>query len=323
MRSIVVSQRGGPDTLALTEVPAPRPGPGEVLVDVTAAGVNFLDIYYRTGFYDKPLPFTPGVEGCGTVAAVGTGVRGFAAGDRVAWAQGAGSYAEQIVIPAERAVVVPDVLSDEEAATGLLHGMAARYLTTATYRVSPGDIVLVQGGTGGMRLLVAQLAKAKGAVVLVTVADDQGARVAQSAGADAVICPPAQDVVAEVRKLTSGAGVNVVYDGLGRVSFNASLACLRRRGTLVIMAELTGPVPPIDPKRLTAGSFFVTRPILRHHIERRAELTASAREVFAWIHDRTLRPLAGGSYPLEKAADAHRELEARRDTGKPLIRPGN
>jgi NADPH2:quinone reductase len=305
----------------MVEVPAPRPGPGEIVVDVTAAGVNFLDIYFRTGHYEKPMPFTPGIEGCGAINAIGNGVRGFSVGDRVAWAQCNGSYAEQIVMQAAQAVVVPDTISDEMAAAGLLHGMAARYLTTSTYKVGPGDTVLVQGGTGGMRLLVVQLAKSKGARVFVTTARKDLAQLAFASGADAVISYARQNVAAEVRRLTDGEGVDVVYDGLGRVTFDASLACLRPRGTLVIMSELTGPVPPIDPARLTTGSFFLTRPVLGHHIERREDLEASARDVFTWIRDGTLSVRTGQLHPLQNAPDAHRELEARRDTGKPVLLP--
>ncbi len=305
----------------MADVPAPRPGPGEIAVDVTAAGVNFLDVYHRTGYHQKPLPFTPGVDGCGTVAAIGPGVSGRIVGDRVGWVLHTGAYAERMVIQADRAVPVPCSVPDDVAAAGLMHGMAARYLTTSTYQVGPDDTILVHASTGGMRLLVAQLAKARGARVIATVGDAIGARLAREAGADAVIFHREQDVVAETRRLTLGTGVDVVYDGLGQLMFKTSLACLRPRGTLVLMAELTGRVAPFDPALLTAGSFFFTRPVLSHHIAHRDELEAAARDVFAWLGDGTLRPRIGRRYLLDDAAAAHQDLEARRDTGKPVILP--
>jgi NADPH:quinone reductase len=321
MRAVMVSERGGPETLTVVNVSAPRPGPGEVAVDVSAAGVNFLDIYYRTGYYQKPLPFTPGVEGCGVITALGLGVSGLAVGDRVGWVLHTGAYAEQMVILAERVVPVPAALPDDLVAGGLMHGMAARYLTAATYRVGPGDTVLVHAAAGGMRLLVAQLAKARGARVFATAAGPVGARFARDAGAEEVLEYREQDVAAEIRRLTGGTGVDVVYDGLGKITFETSLACLRPRGTLVLMAEMSGRVPPVDPALLTAGSFFFTRPVLTHHVARRDELEAAAREVFGWLGDGTLRPRLGRRYPLHDAVDAHRALETRRDSGKPVILP--
>ncbi|MBV9451286.1 MAG: quinone oxidoreductase [Streptosporangiaceae bacterium] len=321
MRAVVVSERGGPESLAVVDLPTPRPGPGEVVVDVTAAGVNFLDVYQRTGYYQKPLPFTPGVEGCGLVAAIGPGVNGVGVGDRVGWVLHTGAYAERMVILAERLVPVPAELPDTVAAAGLMHGMAARYLTTSTYQVGTSDTVLVHAATGGMRLLVAQLAKMKGARVIATAATAELARSAWDAGADAVLLPREQDIPAQARRLTGGAGVDVVYDGIGRVSFSTSLACLRPRGTLVLMAELSGRVPAIDPSLLTVGSFFLTRPVLTHHVARRHELEAAARDVLTWLGDGTLTPRMGRKYPLEEAAAAHRDLEARRDSGKPVILP--
>jgi NADPH2:quinone reductase len=321
MRAIVVSRRGGPETLAVVDIPAPRPGPGEIAVDVTAAGVNFLDVYHRTGHYEKPLPFTPGVDGCGIVAALGPGVSGLAIGDRVGWVLHTGAYAERMVILAERAVPVPAAVPDDVVAAGLMHGMSARYLTTSTYPVGPGDTVLVHAPTGGMRLLVAQLAKVKGARVIATVGDEARARIARDAGADAVLFRREQDIAAETRRLTAGAGVDVVYDSLGQMMFKTSLACLRPRGTLVLMAELTGPVAPFDPALLTAGSFFFTRPVLAHHIARSHELEAAAREAFTWLGDGTLTARMGRKYPLEGASVAHEDLEARRANGKPIILP--
>jgi NADPH2:quinone reductase len=321
MRAVVVSRRGGPETLALVDIPAPDPGPGEVAVDVTAAGVNFLDIYYRTGYYEKPLPFTPGVEGCGVIAGTGPGVTGLAVGDRVGWVLHTGAYAERMVIPAERVVPVPAAVPDDLVAAGLLHGMSARYLTAASYPVGAGDTVLVLAATGGMRLLVLQLAKLKGARVIATSASPEGTRTARAAGADWVLFPRKHDIAAEARRLTGGAGVDVVYDAVGQASFTTSLACLRPRGTFVLMAEMSGRVKPFDPALLTAGSFLFTRPVLMHHVARRDELEAAAHDVFTWLGDGTLTPRMGRRYPLEEAAAAHRDLEARRDTGKPLVLP--
>jgi NADPH:quinone reductase len=321
MRAIVVSRRGGPEVLAVAETAAPRPGPGEIVADVAAAGVNFLDIYHRTGHYQKALPFTPGVEGCGTVVATGPGVTEVAAGDRVCWVLHPGSYAEQIVIPTSRVVRIPDAAPNVAVAAGLLHGMAARYLTTSTYQVGPGDTVLVQAATGGMRLLVAQLAKARGARVIATVGTPGEMPVARAAGADDVLCYQHRDLAAQVRQLTGGAGVDVVYEALGRAGVEVGLACLRPRGTLAMITELSGPVTALDPAKLSAGSFFFTRPVLAHHVSRRRDLEESVGDVVRWLSDGTLRPRIGRCYPLSDSASAHRALEERRDTGKPVIQP--
>lgn len=321
MRAVVVAERGGPDKLAIVDLPTPRPGPGEVTVDVTAAGVNFLDVYQRTGYYQKPLPFTPGVEGCGVVVAAGAGVTGLSAGDRVAWVLHTGAYAERMVILAERVVPVPAALPDELVAAGVMHGMAARYLTASTYRVRAGDTVLVHAASGGMRLLVAQLAATRGARVIATAGGPEGARFARDAGAGVVLSARDHDIVAEVRRLTAGTGADVVYDAVGQATFQTSLACLRPRGTLVLMGEMSGRVPPVDPALLTAGSIFFTRPVLTHHVTLRHDLEAAALDVFGWLGDGTLRPRIGRQYPLKDAAAAHQVLELRRDSGKPVLLP--
>lgn len=321
MRAVVVSRHGGPEVLAVDEVPAPRAGPGEVVVDVTAAGVNYLDIHHRTGHYEKPLPFTPGIDGCGVVATVGPGVRGIAPGDRVGWVLHTGGYAEQMVIPAERVVPVPETVPDDVAAAGLMHSMAARYLTSSTYDVGSADTILVHLATSGMRLLVAQLAAKKGARVIATAAAPDAIQLLRDAGADAVLNYREQHIVSEVRRLTAGEGVSVVYDGVGRATFRASLACLRPRGTLVIMAEISGRVAPVDPALLTARSVFLTRPVLTHHITSRDELAAAARDVGRWLGDGTLIARIGRPYSLDDAAEAHRDLASRRDRGKPIIVP--
>ena len=319
MRAIVVERRGGPETLTLTAVPAPRPGPGELLVRVTAAGVNYLDVFHRTGHYDKPLPFIPGIDGCGVVTGTGPGAAGFGIGDRVAWVMQPGSYAEQVALPAERAVTPPAGVSDTTAAAGLMHGLAARYLTEQTYPVGPGTTVLVRGAGAGMRLLVTQLAVAKGARVIAVVVP-RDARLAREAGAEVITGLPPDRVTARVQELTSRAGVDVIYDGVGAAAFTSNLACLRPRGLLAVIAELSGAIPPFDPALLTAGSFYFTRPVLGHHIWRRQDLETGARDVFRWLSDGTLRPRLDQCYPLADADDAHRALE-QRHTGKPVLLP--
>lgn len=321
MRAIVVPHPGGPETLAVMDVPSPRPGPGEVLVNVAAAGVNYLDIYHRTGHYVKPTPFTPGIEGTGTVLALGAGVSSLSVGDRVAWVYSHSSYAEQAVVLARQAVRVPDAIPDRLAAAGLLHGLSARYLTSMTYPVGPADTVLVQGGGGGARRLVVQLAKARGARVIATVPGPRQAEYAASAGADLVLDYTEQDIAREVRRFTDGIGADVVYDGVGRITFDSSLASLRTRGTLALMSELSGPIAPLDPARLTAGSFMFTRPVLPHFIDGHDQLEAGAQDVFAWIRNGTLDVRLGKTYSLDEAAAAHKILETKTDTGKPVIAP--
>ena len=322
MRAIRVATNGGPEVLELGEVEAPEPGPGQLRVDVAAAGVNFIDTYQRSGLYSMQLPFTPGSEGAGEIVAVGPDVDGFAVGERVAWAMTPGSYAEKALVPASSAVKVPDGVADDIAAAAMLQGMTAHYLINSTHEVTTGETVLVHAAAGGMGLLLTQLIKSRGGNVIGTVSTEEKERLAREAGADEVIRYTEADVAAEVSDLTDGRGVDVVYDGVGKSTFEASLASLRPRGTLALFGASSGPVPPIDPQRLNSGgSLFLTRPSLGHHLLNREELDWRAGDVFNWITSRTINIRIGGTYPLADARKAHEDLEGRRTTGKLLILP--
>jgi NADPH2:quinone reductase len=309
VRAIVVTGSGGPEVLELREVDPPAPGPGELLVDVALAGVNFRDIYERRGGYGTPLPVVAGIEGTGRVAALGDGVTGVAVGDRVAWNNAQGSYAEQVVLPATRAVPVPQGVADELACAALLQGMTAHYLTGATYAVQPGDEVLVHAAAGGAGRLVVQMAKLRGVRVTATTSGGEKAELARSAGADEVI---GYDEVPEGRFV-------VVYDGVGAATFDRSLAGLRPLGMLVLYGAASGPVPPFEIMRLNVGSTFLTRPTLVHYVATREELLHRSGEVYAWIADGSLDVRIGATYPLENARSAQEDLESRRTTGKLLL----
>jgi NADPH:quinone reductase len=320
MRAIVISRNGGPEVLELAECEDPVPEPGEVLIDLAASGVNYIDVYYRTGAYPQPTPFVPGVEGAGTVAAVGAGVTGVSAGDRVAWQGVQGGYAQRAVVPADRTVPVPDGVSLEDAAASLLQGMTAHYLTHSTYAVQPGDTMLVHAAAGGMGLLLTQVAKLLGARVIGTVSTPEKERLAREAGADEIV--GYDDFPSEVRRLTKGEGVAAVYDGVGAATFDASLASLAIRGTLALFGAASGPVPPFDPQRLkAAGSVFLTRPVLAHHTLTRDELLERASAVHGWVASGRLRLHIGHRYDLAGARTAHEDLEGRRTTGKLLLLP--
>ncbi|WP_305094976.1 quinone oxidoreductase [Prescottella sp. R16] len=321
MRAIVVSHTGGPDVLTPSEIPAPRPGAGDLLVETEAIGVNFIDTYIRTGIYARDLPYIPGDEGTGVVTALGADVTGFAVGDRVAWAAAPGSYAEQVLVPADVAVPVPDGVAPEQAASALLQGMTAHYLIESAYAAQPGDTVLVHAGAGGVGLLLTQLAAAKGVRVITTVSTDEKEQLSREAGAWQVL-RYGDDLADRVRALTGGEGVAAVYDGVGKDTFDASLASLRIRGTLVLFGAASGPVPPFDLQRLNAGgSLFVTRPTLAHYVRDREELTWRAGDVLGALAAGTLQLRVGGSYPLADAAQAHRDLEGRRTTGSIVLVP--
>jgi NADPH:quinone reductase len=309
VRAIVVTRSGGPEVLELRDEPAPRAGAGELLVDVAVAGVNFRDVYERRGGYGAPPPVVAGIEGAGRVAAVGDGVTGFTVGDRVAWSNAQGSYAEQTVVPAERAVPVPAAVSDELACAALLQGMTAHYLTHATYPVQAGDEVLVHAAAGGAGRLVVQLAKLRGARVTATTSGGEKAELARSAGADEAI---GYDDVPEDR-------FAVVYDGVGQATFDRSLASLRLRGMLVLYGAASGQPPPLDLGRLSAKSLFVTRPLLNGYVATREELLMRAGDVYGWVADGTLDVPIGGRYALEDARRAQEDLESRRTTGKLLL----
>lgn len=319
-KAVVVARTGGPDVLEVRDTEVGRPGEGQLLVDVAAAGVNYIDTYVRAGVYPRELPLTLGQEGAGTVVAVGPGVRDFGVGDRVAWASVPASYAAQALVPASAAVPVPDGVADEVAAALPLQGMTAHYLVSSTYPVSEGDTVVVHAAAGGVGLLLTQLAKARGARVVATASTPEKRELAAQAGADEVV--GYEDFPATVRRFTGGEGAAAVYDGVGQATFDGSLACLRRRGMLVLFGAASGQVPPFDLQRLnTGGSLFVTRPTLGDYIATYQELTWRAADVFAAVTAGELDVRIGGRYALADAARAHRDLEGRRTTGKLLLLP--
>ena len=326
MRVVVGERLGGPEVLRLTEQEAPRPGPGQVVVEVAAAGVNYMDIYQREGVgnYRADPPFVPGAEGAGTVAAVGEGVTNLTVGDRVAWAGPGNSYAEEVALPAHRVVLVPDGVDLQVAAAAILQGMTAHYLVTSIFPVREGDVAVVHAAAGGVGLLLTQMVKRRGGIVVATTSGGEGgekAELALGAGADHVVgYDRFRDIVDGA---TDGAGAHVVYDGVGKDTFDDSLAALRPRGMMVLYGAASGQVPPVDPQRLnTGGSLFLTRPTLVHYIADTAELRWRAGEVFDWIAKGELDVRIGGTYPLADAARAQEDLAGRRTTGKLLLLPG-
>jgi NADPH2:quinone reductase len=322
MQAIQVHQHGGPEVLVEADLPTPEPGPGQVRVNLAACGVNFIEIYQREGRYLRPLPFVPGTEGAGTVSAVGPQVEGVRIGDRVVSVDLAGSYAAQAVVAADRVVAVPGGIDVQIAAAAFLQGLTAHYLLFDSYPVRAGDTVLVHAAAGGMGLLLTQLATALGVRVIGTVSTPEKEKLAREAGAAEVIRYGERNVAAEVRRLTDGAGVAAVYDGVGADTFDASLDSLRLRGTLVLYGAASGPVPPFDPQRLqAAGSAFLTRPTLVHHIVDRADLQRRAADLFGWIADGTLTIRVHDRYPLREARRAQEDLQTRRTTGKLLLVP--
>jgi NADPH2:quinone reductase len=322
LRAIRVHETGGAEALRLETVPDPVPGPGQVLVRLEAIGVNFIEIYKRTGLYKTPLPATPGDEAAGTIEAVGPGVSGVKPGDRVASVNVLGAYAERALVPADRVVPLPDGVSTRQGAAVLLQGVTAQYLTTSTYPLSRGEVCLVHAAAGGVGLLLCQMAKRRGARVIGTVSSEAKAALAREAGADEVILYTQADFETEVKRLTGGAGVAVVYDSVGRTTFAKGLNCLARRGMMVLYGQSSGPVEPFDPQLLNQkGSLFLTRPTIGHYTATRAELLERAGEVLQRVADGTLTVRIGREFPLAQAADAHRELEARRTTGKVLLIP--
>ena len=322
MRAIRVHVHGGPEVLELHEVPVPVPGPGQALVRIEAAGVNFIDIYQRNGLYKVPLPMVPGQEGAGVVSAVGPDAAGVAIGDRVGYTGVLGGYAEFAVVPADRLVPLPPGVTARQAAAALLQGITAHYLATSTYRLAAGETCLVHAAAGGLGLLLCQIAKRLGARVIGTVSTEAKAELARGAGADEVILYTQQDFEAEVKRLTGGAGVGVVYDSVGKTTFDKSLNCLARRGMLVLCGQSSGPVPPLDPQVLNQkGSLYLTRPTLAHYTATREELLARAGEVLGWVADGSLAVRVGREYPLAQAAEAQRALAGRETTGKVLLLP--
>jgi NADPH2:quinone reductase len=320
MHSVIARQAGGPEVLELAERARPVPGPGQLLIKVAAAGVNFIDTYKRGGIYKVQRPFTPGSEASGTVEEVGEGVTGFSPGDRVATAEGIDCYAEFALVDEDKALPVPHGLDDFTAAALPLQGMTAHYLINSSFRVEPGHNVLVHAGAGGVGLLMIQLLKAKGARVFTTVSTAGKEQLAREAGADHVL--RYDGFAAKVRELTDGTGADVVYDGVGKDTFDGSLAALRIRGMLVLFGAASGPVPPVDPQRLNAGgSLYLTRPTLGHYLLNAQERRWRADEIFGAAADGTLKVRIGARYPLAEAAQAHADLEQRRTTGKVILVP--
>jgi len=322
MKAVRVHTPGGPEALRYEDVAEPAPGPGQAVVKIGACGVNYIDVYFRTGQYKAALPLTVGLEGAGTVTALGSGVTSVKVGERVAWTGVAGSYAQMNAVPADRLVTLPDGLSFNDGAGAMLQGMTAHYLVTSTYPLKPGDVCLVHAAAGGMGLLLCQMAKMRGATVIGTVSSDEKAALAKAAGADHVILYTKQDFVAEVKRITGGAGVHVVYDGVGASTFDKGFGCLRPRGLMALFGQASGPVPLFDLGVLNAGgSLFVTRPSLNHHIATREELQARAGDVLGWIRQGKIKLRLEHQFPLAAAAEAHRALESRKTTGKILLIP--
>jgi NADPH2:quinone reductase len=322
MRAIRVHQFGGPEAMKLEELPAPKPGDGQALVRIEAAGLNFIDVYQRTGAYKNPLPYSLGLEGAGVVEAVGHGVTTVRAGDRVAWTGVAGSYATHNLVPADRLVTLPAGVDARSGAAAMLQGMTAHYLAHSTYPLKHGDTCLVHAAAGGVGLLLCQMARRAGARVIGTVSTEDKAKLAREAGAHDVILYSRDDFEAEVKRLTGGKGLQVVYDAVGRDTFDKGLNCLAPRGYMVLYGAASGPVAPLDPQVLNAkGSLFLTRPSLFHYIATREDLVRRAGEVLGWIQKGELKLRIGATFPLAEAAQAHRDLEGRRTTGKVLLLP--
>lgn len=318
--AIIASRPGGPEVLEYTSVEPPVPGPGQLLVKVGAVGVNFIDTYKRSGAYKVDYPFTPGSEMAGTVEAVGDGVTGVAVGDRVATAEGNACYAGYTLLDEDKALPVPEGLDDRTAAALPLQGMTAHYLMNSTFRVEPGQTVLVHAGAGGVGLLLTQLLKSRGARVITTVSTDEKEALSREAGADHIL--RYEGFAAQARELTNGTGVDAVFDGVGKTTFDDSLASLRIRGTLVLFGAASGPVPPLDPQRLNAaGGIYLTRPSLGHYLLNATERRWRSKEIFDAAADGSLKVRIGGEYPLSATAEAHTALEGRQTTGKLILIP--
>ena len=318
--AIVVSRLGGPEVLTLAEIELEEPGPGQVRIDIAAAGVNFIDVYRRNGTYQVNLPMVPGLEGSGTVAALGEGVTSVAVGDRVAWSDVPGSYAAAVIADADKLLAVPDAVDDETAAAAPLQGLTVQYLVTESYPVRAGDDLLVHAGAGGVGLLLTQVATALGARVITTVSTPEKAELSRAAGADEVVVGY-DDFPARVKEF-SGGGVDVAYDGVGKSTFDGSLDSIRRRGIMVLFGGASGQVPPFDIQRLNQrGSLKLTRPKVYDFVADHEEMMARAADVFGWIADGRLEVRIGGRYPLAQAGQAQEDLAGRKTTGKLVLIP--
>ncbi|MGH7333693.1 MAG: quinone oxidoreductase family protein [Candidatus Rokuibacteriota bacterium] len=322
MKAVRVHVPGGPDALHYDDVPEPTPKPGHAVVKVEAAGLNYIDVYYRTGLYKAELPMTLGMEAAGTVAAVGTNVSEVKVGDKVAYTGTAGAYAELALVPADRLIVLPAGLSTKQGAAAMLQGMTAHYLACSTWPLKAGDACLVHAAAGGVGLLLCQIAKMRGARVIATVSTEEKAKLARQAGADESIIYTERDFAEEVKRVTGGRGLQVVYDSVGKDTFDKGFACLAPRGMMVLYGQSSGPVGPFDVAKLAAGgSLFLTRPSLVSYTAARAELVQRASEVLGWIRDGKLKLRTEFEFSLKDAAEAHRALEGRRTTGKVLLIP--
>lgn len=322
MKAIEIQEAGGPEVLRLVELPIPRPGPGQVLIRVEATGVNFIEIYFRKGQYKASFPLIPGSEAAGTVEELGPGVTGFGAGDLVASVSVMGSYAEYALVPAAQLVKVPTGASPEKAAAAMLQGMTAHYLAYSTYPLKAGETALVHAGAGGVGLLLTQVATRIGVRVITTVSTPAKAELSREAGASDVILYTEQDFETEVKRITGGKGVDVVYDSVGKTTFEGSLNCLRPRGLVALFGGSSGAVPPFDLIQLSGkGSLFVTRPTLWHYLASRAELEWRASEVLGWAASGALKLRTEHIYPLDEAGQAQADLESRKTTGKVLLEP--
>lgn len=321
MKAIVVHEKGGPGQLVLEDVAEPVVGPGELLVEVTAAGLNYIDTYHRSGLYPMDFPITPGVDGAGTVVGRGEGVSEFADGDRVAWPFVLGSYAERHVVPLRWAVPIPESIDDATAVALMVQGLTAHYLATDTFTVSTGDRCLIHAGAGGVGQLLTQIAKTKGAHVITTVGNDEKAELSRAAGADEVIVYTRDDFRDVIETEHGPNSIDVVYDGVGAATFESGLAVLRPRGMMVTFGNASGPVPPVSPLDLmNAGSIYLIRPTVGHYLQTRGELLQRASDLFSWVDDGLLQVKIGAEFPLAAAADAHRALESRETTGKVILR---
>jgi NADPH2:quinone reductase len=322
MKLIQVHQHGGPEELRLIDAPIPTPASGQAVVHVAATGVNFIDVYFRTGLYKADLPLTPGSEAAGTVASVGEGVTHVKPGDRVAWAMVRGSYAQYAAVPAVQLVKLPENVDFETGAAAMLQGMTAHYLTHSTFALKKGDTALVHAAAGGAGGLIVQMAKMLGATVIGTAGSDEKAAIAKAAGADEVIVYTRQDFVAETKRITSGRGVDVIYDSVGKTTFLPGLDAIRPRGMMVLFGQSSGAVAPFDPGILNGkGSLFLTRPSLMHYAADRQELEWRSGDVLRWVGEGRLKLRVDRTYPLAQAADAHRDLEGRKTAGKLILLP--
>lgn len=322
MHAIEVRRTGGPEVLDHVEIEEPSASAGRVVVDVAAAGVNYIDTYQREGLYPMALPFTLGMEGAGTVVSVAPDVDLVAVGDRVAWTDAMGSYAERVSLPAERVVPIPDDVGDSDAAAVMLQGLTAHYLATSTYPIEPGHRCLIHAGAGGVGRLLIQIAKARGAEVFTTVGSEEKAAVAEAVGADHIVNYREVAFVTSIASLAGDRPLDVVFDGVGASTFEPSLTLLKPRGMMVTFGNASGPVPPLSPLVLAQnGSLYLTRPTLADYIGQRIDLEARSADLFDWLADGTLDLLVGATHPLADAAEAHRELEGRSTTGKTLLIP--